>query len=188
MEQNYHLIPPADPCSRMDEPANPQPPEGLQIVLGYSIVEEPKPLFPSTTTLPYSQMQGLALSNHNNNMTPNCKNADRSFKREVKACEVEPWPAAAAAEKQSMQRCPDAAAAGFDAASLSPAPQLEDSIGSAFAEALKQQIPFLVSELPELKLSVEQLARFVCCLAGQQPTSGGAAPLRELAALFLACE
>ncbi|KAL8275360.1 hypothetical protein Esti_000682 [Eimeria stiedai] len=175
-----------NPCDEIDGRMDPQRPEGFQTVLVDAIVEEPKLFSRGTTTLPTSQMQGLASSNQGAHMLPKCRDAAPSAKGDLKPSEVEAW--IAAVKKQHLQRYADAAAAGFDAASVFAAPQLEDTLGVAFAEALSKQVPFLISELPELKLSVEQVARFVCCLSGQPPTNGGAAPLPELVALFLACE
>ncbi|KAL8430039.1 hypothetical protein Efla_001394 [Eimeria flavescens] len=132
-----------------------------------------------------SQLSSLLFSD----MTPvtQAKPKEEEYigKADQRPQELEIWDSAV--EEHHMRRNAEAAAAGFDLERASTAPPATEALAPSLSATLQKQIPFLLSELPALDLDLEQLARFVCCLAGLPSTNSAASPFQELAALFGAC-
>lgn len=162
----------------------PHRPDGLQESLGISVFDEPT-LFPTDIAVLILRLRTTLCSAEGLGGLGAFKPGGYLRAAERRTRDVEAWVAAVKAHHQ--QRNAEAASAGFDAEAIMADRQPYESMDPSFAAALREHIPFFLFELPDLSLTVQQLASFVCCLAGAAYSQNASNILSELLKLFCIC-
>lgn len=162
----------------------PQRPDGVQDTLGLTVIDEPVGLL-TNENMRLLRTRNYLPSMKDTELTNGASLASHHQNSHTLRQEVEAWVNAVKVHHTATASC--AKAAGLESTSLDLIAHIECPLCPQLNCALHRQFLFCISELPALSLSVENLAKVVCWLAGVPSTQSVTSPLPELLALFSFC-